>query len=87
VFVAFYWGRGSAGEGCSGVVTGGINGFNASEGRARLRGVKDGPRWQGELRHEGGNSRRGAQRCREAGHGGIQRWHGRGWPAWGGRES
>jgi hypothetical protein len=41
VIVAFYRGRWS--PGWPWVVTDGINGFNATEGCARLRGVKVGP--------------------------------------------
>jgi hypothetical protein len=69
------------------VVTGSINGFYAIEDGARLRGVKEGPLWRGELRHEDGSLRCGAGWCGEAECGEI-RWRcGRGQPAWGGRES
>jgi hypothetical protein len=53
------------------VVTGGVNGFNAIEDGARLRGVKEGPSWQGELRREGGPLRHGPGKHREVGRGGI----------------
>jgi hypothetical protein len=37
VLITFYRGQGSAGEGWLGVVTGGVNGFNAIEGGGEVK--------------------------------------------------